>query len=308
MKILILGAGAVGGYIAGRLVEIGANVSLLVRSPRHEQLQRDGLKIESVLGEFAGPVASVTEDQLTADHDLIVLTCKGYDLDSAISAVKPGLSPDGVVLPILNGLGHIDILNDAFGADRILGGTIRISVTRLADGTIKHMNDWHWLRYGEQGGGTSDRVAAIEAAFAGAPGLSVKASDDILQEMWEKFVHLSSAAGMTCLMRAPIGHIVASDEGAALAQRFLEASANVAEHNGHRPSDEFMSEFREMFADENSLYGTSMLRDIEAGNRTEGEQVLGLLLAKARAAGIDEPLFEAAYAHLRAYEARLSAG
>lgn len=308
MKILILGAGAVGGYIGGRLVGAGVDATLLVRPKRHEQLQRDGLKIKSVLGDYSGSVDSVTAGQLAAEYDLVVFTCKGYDLENAIKVVKPVLAPNGIVIPILNGLGHIDTLNSQFGTDRVLGGTIRISVTRLADGTINHMNDWHWLRFGEQAGGTSDRVVSIEAAFAGVKGLSVRSSEDIMQEMWEKFVHLSTAAGMTCLMRAPIGYIVVSEEGAALVQRFLEASASVADHNGHAPSNEFMAEFREVFADRSSLYGTSMLRDIEADNQTEGEQILGLLLHKARDAGVDEPLFDAAYAHLLAYEAKRQAG
>jgi len=308
MKILVLGAGAIGGYLGGRLTEAGADVTFLVRDGRRAELDRDGLRLRSVFGDLDCPVATVSAGELTPIYDLVLLTCKAYDLDSAIAAITPGLAPQGMVLPILNGLGHIAALNEAFGQERVLGGTIKLSASRLADGTIKHMNDWHWLRFGEQTGGLSDRVLAIKAAFDGAVGLEAIAQDNIMQEMWEKFVHLATAASMTCLMRANTGQIVSTDEGAALFQQMLETTAEVARASGYPPSAEFMETYRALFADRQSPYATSMLRDIEAGNRTEGEQIVGLLLRRARDLEIDSTLLTAAYAHLKSYEARQANG
>ena len=282
MKILVLGAGAIGGYLGGRLTEAGADVTFLVRDARRAQLDRDGLRLRSVFGDLECPVATVGAGNLTPIYDLVLLTCKAYDLDSAMEAIAPGLASDGLVLPILNGLGHMAILNDAFGQERVLGGTIKLSASRLADGTIKHNNDWHWLRFGEQAGGLSDRVLAVQAAFDGAVGLEAIALDNVMQEMWEKFVHLATAAAMTCLMRANTGQIVATDEGAALFQQMLETSATVARASGYPPSEAFMESYRALFADRQGNYATSMLRDIEAGNRTEGEQIVGLMLRRAR--------------------------
>ena len=194
MKILVLGAGAVGGYLGGRLTEAGADTTFLVREARAAQLARDGLRLRSVYSDVDCPVATVGATELAPIHDLVIVACKAYDLDSAVAAIAPGLAPDGMVLPILNGLGHIDALNAAFGAARVLGGTVKISVTRRDDGTIEHLNDWRWLRFGEQEGGTSARVGVVKAAFTGATGIEAVVVDDVMQEMWEKFVHLATAA------------------------------------------------------------------------------------------------------------------
>jgi len=308
MKILILGAGGVGGYVGGRLAQAGADVTFLVREARRRQLAEQGLRLRSVFGDFDGPVATVGADERGPRYDLIVLTCKAYDLDSAIATVGPALAPDGLVLPVLNGLGHIPILNAALGAKHVLGGTIKISVARQADGTIRHMNDWHWLNFGEQDGGISARVRAVKAAFDGVIGLEAVALDNVMQEMWEKFVHLTSAAAMTCLMRANVGQIVATRDGAALFRQMLETCAEVARASGYPPSAAFMDQYRTLFADPTSSYATSMLRDIEAGRRTEGEQIVGLMLARARDLEIENALLTAAYVHLAAYEARRAGG
>ena len=308
MKFLILGAGAIGGYVGGRLTEAYRDVTFLVREARRDQLDRDGLRIESVYGDFAGPVKTITRDGLTPDYDLILLTCKAYDLDDAIDAIAPGVGPDTMVIPILNGLGHISTLNERLGTEHVLAGTVKISVARMADGTIKHMNDWCWLHFGEQGGGISDRVAALRDALDGATGLEPVALENAMKEMWEKMVHLATAAGMTSLMRANVGQIVRTEEGASLFRHFLETTAEVARRAGYPPSDAFMENYRALFADPASKYATSMLRDIEAGNPTEGEHILGMLLETAREAGIDDPLLATAYAGVKAYEARRADG
>ena len=302
MKILILGAGAIGGYLGGRLIELGQDVTCLVRPARKAQLDRDGLKVTSTYGDIDVPLNTITEPD--GPYDVVIVTCKAYDLEAAIEAVRPAVGPDTAVLPILNGIGHIDTLNAAFGADRVLAGTVQISAARRDDGVIEHKNDWRWLRFGEQGGGISPRVTAIRDAFSGSDGLEPVALENGMQEMWEKLVHLATAAGMTCLMRANAGQIVRSDEGLALFQRFLETTADVARRSGYPPSEAFMENYRALFSDPASRYATSMLRDIEAGNPTEGEHILGLLLRTAREHGIDEPLLDTAYAHIRAYEER----
>ena len=308
MKFLILGAGAIGGYVGGRLTEAGRDVTFLVRDARRKQLARDGLRLESTYGDFEGPVKAIGADDLTPDYDLILLTCKAYDLDDAIATIAPGVGPDTMVFPILNGLGHIQTMNDHLGADHVLAGTVKISAARQADGSIKHMNDWRWLNFGEQAGGISDRVTALRDALDGATGLEPVALENAMQEMWEKMVHLTTAAGMTALMRANVGQIVRTEEGASLFQHFLETTAEIAKRSGHPPSDAFMTNYRALVADPDSKYVTSMLRDIEAGNRSEGEHILGRLLNTAREVGIDDPLLATAYASVKAYEARQNDG
>jgi len=308
MKILILGAGAIGGYLGGRLTEAGIDATLLVRPARKAQLDRDGLRLTSVYGDLNIPVRTVTADALSGAYDVTIVSAKSYDLDSAIADITPAVGPDTMIVPVLNGIGHIDTLNAAFGADHVLGGTIQISALRHPDGTIEHRNDWRWLRFGEQGGGLSARVIALRDTLAPAKGLEAVALDNAMQEMWQKFVHLATAAGMTCLMRANAGQIVRSEEGAELFAHFLETTAEVARRSGFPPSDAFMTNYRELFADPQSGYVTSMLRDVEAGNPSEGEHIIGMLVRTAREHGIDDPLLKAAYAATRAYDERRQDG
>lgn len=308
MNILILGAGAIGGYLGGRLTEAGLDVTLLVRPARKAQLDRDGLRMTSVFGDLETPVRSITADTLTGTCDVVIVSAKAYDLDSAITAITPAVGPETMILPVLNGIGHIETLNAAFGAGRVLAGTIQISAQRRADGVIEHRNDWHWLRFGEQGGGLSERVLALRDTLSTARGLEPVALENAMLEMWRKFVHLATAAGMTCLMRANAGQIVRAAEGAELFRHFLDTTAEVATRSGYPPGEEFMANYRKLFADPQSGYVTSMLRDVEAGNPSEGEHILGLLVRTAREQGIDDPLLKAAYAASRAYDERRKDG
>lgn len=307
MKILVLGAGGIGGYFGGRLVENGADVTFLVRERRRDQLELDGLRIQSVYGNAELRVRSLLVRDLEPRYDVVLLTCKAYDLASAIDAVAPGLAPDGCLIPLLNGIAHLDPLNARFGRERVLGGTAQIGVMLAADGTIRHLNDWRQITLGEQGGGVSTRAREVAAAFPAASVIA-HAADDILQEMWEKLVHLATAASMTCLMRANIGEIVRTGSGAALLRRTFGLMADIAARNGHPPDAAFVQRFEQVFSDAGSSYSTSMLRDMEAGNRTEGDHIVGFALEKARAAGLDATLLEIAYTHVQAYDNRRAAG
>ena len=306
MRILTLGAGAVGGYFAGRLVESGADVTFLVREGRKAQLDERGLAIRSVLGDYAGPVKAVTRAGIDGPADVLVLACKAYDLPSAIEAIRPAIGEHTAILPLLNGLAHIDVLNDAFGRDRVLGGVAKIAVTLTPDGVIQHLNDWRYVTFGEQDGSPSPRVVALKDAFDRTSVLATM-TPTILQTMWEKIVHLATAAGMTCLMRASVGEIARAPGGAELMMRFLDANAAIAAREGHPPSEAFMAEYRALFSDVGSGYTASMLRDVERGGPVEADHVVGYMLAKARAHGLDDTLHAIAYAHLKAYEERRAA-
>lgn len=307
-KILVLGAGGIGGYFGGRLAEAGADVTFLVRDGRRKQLERDGLRIESQFGDARIEVNTVSAGDLQPDYDLVLLTCKAYDLDSAIEAVRPGLAADGAVLPLLNGIAHMDVLNRAFGRDRVLGGSAKIQATLTGDGVVRQLNEWRFVTFGEQDGTMSDRVQALAASFARARGAEAEVVSDITQRMWEKLVHLATAAAMTCLMRASVGEIVRTPDGAALFLRLLDANCEIAARNGYSPSDEFRAAYRKTFSQADSQYTTSMLRDIERRGKTEGDHIVGFMLDKARAAGVDESILLMAYTHIKAYEQRLAAG
>ena len=307
MKTLVLGAGSVGGYFGGRLAQHGADVTFLVREERKAELAANGLQIKSCFGNADIRVKTVGQDELNSSYDTVLFACKAFDLDQAMDAIAPALTEGATILPLLNGIAHLDILNHRFGRERVLGGTAKIAATLAADGTVQHLNDWNFLKFGEQGGGPSERTAKLARAF---PTETVQATavGDILQEMWEKLVHLSTAAAMTCLMRGSVGEIASVPEAKQMFQLLLDQAAKVAEHNGHRPSDEFMGTYRTLFADRSSGYTTSMLRDVEAGKRTEAQHIVGHMVREARLAGIESSLFEVALANLEVYEQRRLAG
>lgn len=311
MRILILGAGAMGGYYGGRLIEAksGADVTFLVRDGRKAQLAERGLVIDSpACGNFTTPVRAITSAELGAEKpfDVVLFTCKAYDLDSAVDAIAPAVSQDTAVLPVLNGMSHMEVLNSRFGENRVWGGVAKIAAQMLADGTIKHLNDWRELVFGAQGGEITPPVRAFAAAF-GTSAVKAVPIATIKQAMWEKCVHLSTVAAMTSLMRASIGEIVRGG-GSELMVEALNVNAEIAAREGHRPSDTFIDDYGRMFTDPTIPYGASMLRDMERGGQIESDHIVGFMREKAKKYGIPARLLDISYVHLKAYEQRRAAG
>jgi 2-dehydropantoate 2-reductase len=307
-KILVLGAGGTGGYFGGRLVEIGADVTFLVREGRRRTLSEQGLRIESPFGDAKIAVNTVVASEVVPAYDAVILTCKAYDLDAAVAAIAPAVAPNGYVLPFLNGIAHIDVLNEKFGQHRVLGGTAKIQATITPNGAIRQFNDWRTLAFGEQSGEMTERVRTLAALFEAAKGVEVFAVTDVVQRMWEKLVHLSTAAAMTCLMRANVGEIVRTPHGREIFLEQLRCGAAIAAANGHAPSAAFMKSWAETFSQQDSQYSTSMLRDIERGGQTEVEHILGFMLDKAVKSQIACNTLLLAYTSVKAYEQRRGAG
>jgi 2-dehydropantoate 2-reductase len=307
VRILVLGAGAIGGYFGGRLVEAGEDVTFLVRPGRRDELAGSWLSLRSPRGDADLRVATTITDELTGDHDLVFLTCKAYDLPSAIEAIAPAMTGRCGVLPLLNGIAHLGILSDRFGRERVLGGTARIAVTRSADGTIRHLNDWSALTFGEQDGRISDRVVALKAAFD-RTNVDAIVSTDVRRDLWLKFVHLHTVAAMTSLMRANVGEIVRAPEGAAVLRGLLETNMEIARREGCPPDDDFAATYRTMFANADSTYDASLARDIERGGPIEADHVLGSMLERCRAHGLDDRIHQLAWIAAKAYEERRAAG
>ncbi|HEX6806874.1 MAG TPA: 2-dehydropantoate 2-reductase [Gemmatimonadaceae bacterium] len=301
MRILVVGAGAVGGYFGGRLLEAGRDATFLVRPKRAAELARTGLVIQSRLGNVCRDAPTVTADALSAPYDLVLLSCKSYDLDDAIASFAPAVGPDTMILPCLNGMQHLDTLDARFGAPHVLGGLCFISATRGPHGEIVHLNENHTLSYGERDGARSPRVERIAQTFAGA-NFDARASDTIVQEMWEKWVFIATGAGLTCLMRATVGDIVAAG-GADIAAALLNECAAIAERAGVPVRPAAAERGRATFTAPGSTLAASMLRDMESGGRTEADHIIGALLRLARDQR-DCPLLRLAFVHLRSYEAR----
>lgn len=306
MKILVLGAGGIGGIVGGRLIQQDTDVTFLVRERRQQILAEHGLRIESPYGDAVLPVKTKLASDVGTDYDLVLLACKAYDLDTAIEAIAPAMKGEACVLPILNGRAHMDRLNDEFGKGKVLGGTIKMQATLTSDGVVKQLSDWQTLTFGEQDGQNSDRIKAFKSLLD-KTGIEAQLSTNIMHALWMKMVHLSTVAGMTCLMRANIGEIARTPEGSALLERFLRLNAKIATHAGYAPSDEFLANYLQLFSQKDALYEASMLRDLERGGQIESEQILGDMLHQCRAAGLNDALHLAAYTHAKAFEQRRDA-
>ncbi|WP_266158958.1 2-dehydropantoate 2-reductase [Dyella silvatica] len=304
MRILIVGAGATGGYFGGRLLQSGRNVTFLVRPGRAASLARDGLRIRSSTGDLTLPAPpTVLATELRDAYELILLSCKAYDLDSVMQDIAPAVGPHTAILPILNGMRHLDLLDARFGPQHVLGGQCVIAATLDATGVIQHLSPSHSLSFGERDGMDSERVRAIARAMDGA-GFMPRASNSILQDMWDKWLFLATLAGITCLMRASVGDITAAPGGAETTLRLLEDCLSVAAYAGHQPSEEVLQRTRRVLTDQGSTLTASMLRDLENGGATEADHVIGDMIKRARASYGDTPLLDVVYAHLKAYEAR----
>jgi len=305
MRFLVLGAGAVGGYFGGRLAEAGRDVTFLVRGPRATALAEHGLKIDSQLGNFQAPVQTATADHVGGPYDVVILTAKHYDLDGAIDAIRPAVGPNTAVLPLLNGLVHLDKLDAAFGRERVLGGVAYVGAVMLPDGTIRHINRLSGIAQGERPGGTSERTRAISQEFAGTP-VDVPVNENIVLEMWEKFVFISAMAGMNCLMRGTIGDIAATQDGKSLILAALAECRAVATAAGFAPRPEPSKRLDAMLTEPGSPNSASMRQDLEADRRTEADAILGDMLRRARSFGLAAPLIAAAYCALQVHENRLA--
>ncbi|KQT14751.1 2-dehydropantoate 2-reductase [Methylobacterium sp. Leaf399] len=307
MRVLVVGAGATGGYFGARLAEAGRDVTFLVRPRRAEVLAADGLVVKSPVGDIHIPAPkTVIAADLAAGRgdgfDLVLLSCKAYDLDGAIADVAPAVGEATAVLPILNGMRHLDALDAAFGPGRVLGGSCAIVSTLGPAGEIRQMNDLHTLTYGERDGSRTPRILAVEALMEGVR-FQPRLSETIVLEMWEKWVFLATLAGSTCLMRATIGDIVGAPGGLAFVNGLYDECIAIASAAGRTPREKPVRSGRGILTAEGSAFTASMLRDIENGARIEADHIVGDLIARA-ADPAACPLLGQAYTHLKAYERR----
>lgn len=304
MRILVVGAGATGGYFGGRLAQAGCDVTFLVRAARAEMLRAGGLQVVSPLGDFTVQPQLIMAGEIAAPFDVVLLAVKSFALDSALDDLAGAIGPDTMIVPVLNGMRHIDALVERFGEGPVLGGVCLIAATIDERGRIVHLSPAHDLSYGERSGAASARVAALDAQLQNA-GFTARATTSVIPEMWEKWVALATLGGITCLMRGTIGDVAAAPGGTDFASALLDECALVAAAAGFPMGEAFMARSRAAMTRAGSPIASSMYRDLQGGNNVEVDQILGDLLERARGFGLATPLLAAAYTQLKVYQARL---
>jgi 2-dehydropantoate 2-reductase len=304
VKILILGAGAIGGYVGGRLHQSGADVTFLVRPARQQAIARDGLVIKSTKGDVTQTVKTVLKGSEGGPYDIVLLTSKAYDLDSAIEAIAPAVGPNTTVVPLLNGMRHLDVLDAKFGKDKVVGGLARVGVAMSGDGTIHHTSPFAAISFGERGG-KEPRASLKELdAAVKKSGVDGGLNANIEQDLWDKWIMLCSLAATNCLMRGSSGDVLEAEEGRAIVLETVDECRKVAAAAGHDPGDKGIETIRGFLTVKGSRFTASMLHDLEKGNMVEADHIVGDMIARAKKAGISTPNLRMAHASLQVYLAR----
>ncbi|WP_061296093.1 ketopantoate reductase family protein [Herbidospora cretacea] len=300
MRILVVGAGAVGGYFGGRLVQAGRDVTFLVHPRRARLIERRGLRITGLGEETTLHPSTVLADEITAPFDLVLLSVKATALPSAMDDLASAVGPETLILPTLNGMRHIDALEARFGERAVLGGVAMVSTTVDDEGDIVRLADVQSLTYGARGGPAPDQLVGV----LGGAGFETRQSADIVADMWAKWVFIASTGAVTCLMRGTIGEVASTPGGAGFAEAVLDECAAVAEAAGHPVPKETLESTRQTVTAPGSPLTSSAYRDLVGGRTVEVEEIFGDLAARARQLGTPVPLLDLVTLNLRVYQGR----
>jgi 2-dehydropantoate 2-reductase len=308
MKILVIGAGAVGGYFGGRLAQANRDVTFLVRRKRAEAIKNNGLQIVSPHGDVKLHPKTIVADEISQPYDLILLGVKNYALSAAIDDFAAAVGPDTMILPFLNGMSHMDRLIGRFGKRAVLGGVCLVATEIDQEGRILQLAGFQKLIYGELDAAITKRLERVDAALQGS-GFDTAMSTHILQDMWEKWMMIASVGGITCVLNGNIGEIVATPGGSDLSLAILRECSDIARACGHPPSASFLEQQSPYLTTPGSQLTSSMYRDRKNGAPVEVDSILGDLLERGKKSGLKTPtpLLEAAFVNLSIYQRSLVA-
>lgn len=305
MRILIVGAGATGGYFGARLAAAGRDVTFLLREKRAAVLRSHGLQVVSPHGNFTIAPQVIGAGEISAAFDFILITVKAFGLDAAVADVASAVGPETMIMPVLNGMRHMDVLSERFGAKAVIGGLARIAGTMDEQGRVVQLTPLHEIAYGERDGASTARIKALDTALTGC-GFDARLTAEIERAMWEKWVLLAAMGGVNCLMRGTIDEIAAAPGGTDMMHAFLDEVVTVVKAVGSAPSPQFVAFARKMLAAKGPMQSSSMYRDLQQGLPIEADQIIGDLAARGQRAKLTTPLLSAAYAQLSIYQSKLS--
>jgi 2-dehydropantoate 2-reductase len=301
MRILVVGAGAVGGYFGGRLMQAGRDVTFLVRAQRAEQLKTRGLQIISPHGNLQLQPELIGSAELHEPFDVILLGVKSYALAGAMNDFAPAVGPETMILPVLNGMRHLDLLVERFGKHAVLGGVCVVATEIDEQGRIQQLADFQKLNYGELDSQNSPRLQRLHDTMNGA-GFDAAISTHILADMWQKWVQLATLGSINVLMRGNIGQIAAIPSGAAVALQLLSECSSIAGACGYPSAPAFLEQQSAQLTAPGSQMTSSMYRDLLKGAPVEVDTILGDLLEHGQRRGLATPLLQAAFVNLSIYQ------
>ena len=305
MRILVVGAGATGGYFGGRLAQAGRDVTFLVREGRARTLRERGLRIVGLGEETVLEPKLVTADTVDGPYALVLLTVKASGLLGAVVELASAVGPGTPIIPVLNGMRQNEVLVERFGQDAVLGGIAYVMTTLNADGDIVRLADLHRLAYGRLDGSLDDRVRAVHAELSGA-GFDTALSERILSGMASKWTFISALGAVCVLGGGTVGEVAAAPGGTELAEAALAEGAAVAAAAGYPVADRELAVYRGMITAKGSDDTSSLYRDLSVGLPVEAEQIFGDLVARAEALGVPVPLMAAVTVRLRVHNARVT--
>lgn len=307
MRILVVGAGATGGYFGGRLAQAGRDVTFLLRPARATAIRSDGLQIISQHGDVTLEPAVVEVGGIDRPYDLILLCVKAYALEQAMDDLAPAVGPDTLILPLLNGMRHLDLLTERFGRTAVLGGVCVVSTTLDERGRVVQLASMQELTYGAlDPAAPGARLGEVDAALQDA-GFTARLSDSIVAAMWQKWVMLASAGALNVLLRGTVGDIVAVPDGVSIAREMVAETVAIAAAAGEPLTAGAWRRIADMVTEPGSSFTTSMYRDLLAGRPVESEAIIGGLVVRAEEFGVATPLLRLAGVQLAIHRHRLAA-
>ena len=304
MKILVVGAGAIGGYFGGRLLEKGEDVTFLVREKRQQQPRENGLVIESVHGDMTFTPKTILSGEEAGAFDVILLSTKSYHLHGAIESIRPYVTEQTLVLPLLNGIAHVSQLRDAFGEAKVIGGLCFVETTLNEKGAVIQTSPIHDLVFGEYSGEKTARILKLQDAFEGTKA-NFRLSNRIEQDMWHKYQFIATLSGVTSLFQSTIGPIRDSEYGMKTIESLLTETGRVMRSVGAPLAGDVEGTQLEKINQMDHQMKSSLQRDMEKGLLTEANHFFGYLLDLAKEKQLSTPVIQTIFANLQIYESQI---
>ena len=304
MKVLILGVGGLGGFFGAHLQKTNCDVTFLVRENTKKLVSERGIKILSDFGNFKINPVLITKKDLKINYDVVMISCKAYDLEEAIADLKPS-QKNAVIIPLLNGQAHINKLEKAFKKENVFGGVAHVSSNTNAPGEIKHVGKIKRLSFGPRYKG-NEQIANDFYQLCRKADFQTILSEDINQDIWEKWIFLATIAGATTLFQTSIDNINTKPNGKIFIQNLWNECINISKENGYELRTESKSLHEDLLFKSDYPFKASMLVDMEKKIMTEHEHIFFEFIKLGKKKKLNTSLLETCLLNMSIYEDNLN--